>query len=207
MKIDLHVHTMFSYDSDLDPRHMVRRARQIGLDAVCVTEHNTFDQSAPVLDAAAEIDFPVFRGAELSTTVGHILVFGVDSDCWKTPYGRSRITPEAVVQLLEAVGGAGIIAHPFKPGYQFYARELAEHPRICAMEVCNGQCLDDQNRQAGMLAQSLGLPGTGGSDAHSLHEIGRCYTELAVQVSNEKELIAALLSGKLQARRSDYRGL
>ena len=199
MKIDLHVHTMYSYDSDLDPRHMVRRAREIGLDAVCVTEHNTFEQSAPVLEAAAETGFTVLRGVELSTTVGHILLFGVTSDSWKTPYGRSRITPEVVLELVDSIGGAAVIAHPFKPGYQFHAQEMAEHPRVCALETCNGQCLDQQNRDALELARLLKLPGTGGSDAHSLHEIGRCYTEFSVPVRTEQDLIAALLSGSMRA--------
>ena len=200
MKIDLHVHTMYSYDSDMDPRHMVRRAQEMGLDAVCVTEHNTYEQSAPVLEAANEIGFTVLRGVELSTTVGHIIVFGLTWDCWKTRTGHSRLSGDAVVELVEAVQGAAVIAHPFKPGYQFYARELAEHPRICAVETCNGQCLDRQNREARELARILSLPGTGGSDAHAMHEIGSCYTEFSSWIDNEQDLVAALLAGNVAAR-------
>jgi hypothetical protein len=113
------------------------------------------------------------------------------------------MTAQAVLELVESVRGAAVIAHPFKPGYQFHARELAEHPRVCALEVCNGQCLDYQNADARALAVQLKLPGTGGSDAHKLHEIGSCYTEFSVPVHSEQDLVAALLAGAMQPRRAE----
>ncbi len=197
MKIDIHVHSMFSYDCDLDPRHLVRRGKEIGLDALCITDHNTVEKSAPVLEAAQEIDFLVLRGVELSTTVGHILLFGVTSDCWKTPYSRSKLPPEAVLDLVDAVSGAAVIAHPFKPGYQFHTPEILEHPRVCALETCNGQCLDGQNLQAHRMAQQYCMAETGGSDAHLLHEIGACYTLFDRAIASERDLIEALLTGNV----------
>jgi predicted metal-dependent phosphoesterase TrpH len=140
------------------------------------------------------------RGVELSTTVGHILVFGVTSDCWKTPYSRTKLSPQAVLDLVDAVSGAAVIAHPFKPGYQFHAPEILEHPRVCALETCNGQCLDIQNQQARLLARQYSMPETGGSDAHLLHEIGMCYTLFDRPIFSENDLIAALLGGAVQGK-------
>jgi hypothetical protein len=193
MRIDLHVHTMFSNDSDLDPRHMIIRAKEIGLDAICVTEHNTYDRSYPILDIAREMDFTVFRGVELSTTAGHILVYGLTKDEWKRPFFRQRLSIEEVMSLVIKEEAVAIVAHPFKPGYQFYEHQLIQqYPQICAMEICNGQCTQEQNHLASALAQTLGLPGIGGSDAHKLHEIGRCYTRLHDRVSTERELADAI---------------
>ena len=43
MLIDLHVHTNISSRcSSLMPEELVDKARELGLDAVCVTEHGTF---------------------------------------------------------------------------------------------------------------------------------------------------------------------
>ena len=48
MWIDTHCHTKFSYDNWLEPLELIRRARALGLDGVCITEHYSYEASAPV---------------------------------------------------------------------------------------------------------------------------------------------------------------
>jgi len=45
----------------------------------------------------------------------------------------------------------------------------------------------------------LGLPGTGGSDAHQVYEIGMCLTLFENEVKNEEDLIREIRAGRIQA--------
>lgn len=209
MLIDLHVHTVYSGDNDLDPRHLIVRAKELGLDAICVTEHNSYEKSAPVLETAAEMNFPVFRGAEISTTLGHLLVYGIKGDGWLIRRYWGRLPGEEVLRAATAAGGVVVAAHPCKSGYQFYGAHLAAaYPVIIGVEVCNGTCGPEDNQAAARLAAELGLPGTGGSDAHRFHEIGRCCTEIPGRLRGEKGLAAALRAGDFRAvnRMGDVHG-
>ncbi|MGI5838728.1 MAG: CehA/McbA family metallohydrolase [bacterium] len=200
MMIDLHVHTIYSGDNDLDPRQLFSRARELGLDALCVTEHNSYEKSAPVLEVAAEMNFPVFRGAEIATTLGHLLVYGVKDDGWIVRKFWGRLPGEDVLRAVARAGGVVVAAHPCKAGYQFYgSRLIAAYPVIVGLEVCNGVCSKEDNRAAARLAAELGLPGTGGSDAHRFHEIGRCCTEIPGRPGDETELAAILRAGDFRA--------
>ena len=42
-KIDYHMHTWFSGDSEADPREHVKQAIALGLDEICFTDHRDFD--------------------------------------------------------------------------------------------------------------------------------------------------------------------
>lgn len=79
-RVDLHAHTHFS-DGDLSPEDLVARARERGLVAVAVTDHDTVDGIAPARIAAADA-IEVVPGIEISTSTGamelHILGYYVD---------------------------------------------------------------------------------------------------------------------------------
>jgi hypothetical protein len=58
-----------------------------------------------------------------------------------------------------------------------------------------------QNDNATALARTCALPGIGGSDAHSVREVGVCATEFSAPVHDEATFVAALRSGAYRARR------
>jgi len=60
----------------------------------------------------------------------------------------------------------------------------------------------NDNKLALELAATLNLPGTGGSDAHCIKDIGRCYTEFFTPLQTLNDLIAALKAGEYLARNS-----
>ena len=64
--IDLHAHTNES-DGSLSPAELVALAKQIGLDALAITDHDTFDgyETARVFARAAELE--LVCGIELNT--------------------------------------------------------------------------------------------------------------------------------------------
>jgi predicted metal-dependent phosphoesterase TrpH len=78
--VDVHLHTnRGSADSNLSPRDLVERARAIGIGAVCITEHDTMWPLAEVGEAARDAGVVVLRGMEVTTDMGHIGVFGLDT--------------------------------------------------------------------------------------------------------------------------------
>ncbi|MEW6509560.1 MAG: PHP domain-containing protein [Bacteroidota bacterium] len=80
-KADLHLHTTFS-DGALSPRELIDRARQAGLDAIAITDHDHTGALDEALALGREAGIEVITGVELSTSVGeqdiHILGYCFD---------------------------------------------------------------------------------------------------------------------------------
>ncbi len=79
--IDLHLHTTAS-DGVLSPSEIVRYAREQGLQAVAITDHDTIDGNAEALDEGAKSGLEVISGVEISAQFDlgsmHILGFFID---------------------------------------------------------------------------------------------------------------------------------
>jgi hypothetical protein len=65
MSIDLHAHTTAS-DGTLTPTELVRLAKESGLDAIAVTDHDTFQGIPEAMEAGKKYGIEVIPGAELS---------------------------------------------------------------------------------------------------------------------------------------------
>jgi len=79
--IDLHAHTTAS-DGSLSPRELVMLARERGLSAIGVTDHDTFGGHREALEAGKELGIEVVLGVELSVAYPggrfHLLGYFVD---------------------------------------------------------------------------------------------------------------------------------
>jgi len=62
MRIDLHCHTKYSYDCYLEPVDLIKRAKELNLDGICITEHNSFILSRHIENINQGNDFLIFRG-------------------------------------------------------------------------------------------------------------------------------------------------
>ena len=74
-EIDLHVHTTAS-DGTCTPREVVRRASELGLRAIAVTDHDNITGHTEALSAGMDYGVEVVQGIEVSTRYGvsvHIL--------------------------------------------------------------------------------------------------------------------------------------
>lgn len=67
MPVDLHAHTTAS-DGSLSPTELVTRAKEIGLSAIGVTDHDTIGGWDEALKAGAELGIEVVPGVEFSTS-------------------------------------------------------------------------------------------------------------------------------------------
>ncbi len=207
MLIDLHTHTApRSDDSELTPDELIINAKRTGLDAVCLTEHDCFWDNEDIAALCRKHDFLVLPGVEINTEEEHLLVFGLT----KWTIGMSRAT--SVKEIVDKVGGAVIVAHPFRrkilkgedPGNRRYYRELDRacknplYAMVDAIEVFNARGSEKENAFSKELAERLKLRGIAGSDAHEPADIGRVATKFERRVSTVEELIAELKSGRFQ---------
>jgi len=181
----------------------------VGLDAVCVTEHQVIEGANVAQEVGRKYGFPVFRGVEAHTTIGDILVFGYYHDISEGTDGV-----ELCRTVVEA-GGVAVMAHPFRhrvPALGRYLERqglaldggLVGRPEVSgfsAVETLNSQCTAEETEKAQRLADILGLPGVGGSDSHTLHMVGRCVTRFSVPIDSDEKLVTALKGGEYEAVR------
>jgi len=69
---------------------------------------------------------------------------------------------------------------------------------VDAVEIGNGKLAEDENDMARKVAHKLGLPGTGGSDAHRIDEIATWVTTFEKSIENEQELLEELHAGRFK---------
>ncbi|MBU1669862.1 MAG: PHP domain-containing protein [Actinobacteria bacterium] len=199
MKIDLHVHTTVSSPCSLiDPERLIERAREAGLDAVCVTEHDEIKGAEVTRELGLKQGFPVFRGVEVFTDMGDMLVYGLYEDApgWKVPFER-------LLERCREAGAAIVPAHSCRVTGELERIHGEERvawllDRVTALETHNGGCTPQGNAAAQDLARRFGLPGTGGSDAHHEFQVGRCYTVFEDDIESEVDLVAALRGGRYE---------
>ncbi len=198
--IDLHVHTSPASPCSSAPvDHLVEEAKRIGLDGICLTDHNFLWDPGLVEGLRQKHEFLIMRGNEITTDQGDMVVFGL----YKDIQGIIRLK-ELREEVLRA-GGFMIAAHPFRGFLTFGMGQLGLTPEkamerpllkmVDAIEVLNGKVTEKENSFASEVAAGLGLPGTGGSDAHEVDEVGVYATRFADAIENEEDLIKAFKNG------------
>ena len=195
MKIDLHVHTAHSYDASGSPEEVLAGARKAGLDGIAVTEHNSYEKTEVFVTLGAQYNLAVFAGAEVATRSGHYLVFSEEISRWSR-YSSTINDAQQLIDEVNRCGGAVVAAHPYRFGLGFGGLAVKRLQGLAAIEVCNGGNRNGENQKAGELAETMNLPATGGSDAHRVAEIGRCFTVFTVPVRTIPEMVKALKSGQ-----------
>jgi hypothetical protein len=130
---------------------------------------------------------------EVTTEVGHVLVFGVAS------HHAAMAQLSELHRIVRSEGGLMYLAHPGRRYGTLPPDDLAAF--FDSVEAQNGTEGMLQNDNAGRLAASLPLPGIGGSDAHSAREVAVCATEFDAPISDEPSFLAALRSGAYRSRR------
>lgn len=193
-RVDLHVHSKYSGDTDSEPEESVLRAIELGLNAIAFTEHYSFEASEPVeaLKEKYKNTITIFRGVEFSAEEGHCLIFGVNTDRFLSPH-----TPiKEVLKVVTKSGGIVIPSHPYRGGNSLgdIVRTLTG---LFAIEGHNGANMSALNEKAVETAQGLGISYTGGSDAHEPREVGACFTEFRQGVDHHN-FIDLLKAGNYQ---------
>jgi predicted metal-dependent phosphoesterase TrpH len=200
MFIDLHVHTSpASPCSSVPVDTLIQEAKLIGLDAICLTDHNYLWDADEVEDLRQRHGFLVLRGNEITTDQGDMIVFGLDRPI------TGIIKLQELRDMVLEVDGFMIVAHPFRGFLTFGVGQLGltaekamQRPlfsSVDAVEVLNSKVTEKENGFALEVAAGLDLPTTGGSDAHEVSEVGIYATQFTASIKNETDLIEALKTG------------
>ena len=204
MFIDLHVHTKpLSSDSVMDVEEAIQEAKRIGLDGLCLTEHNKVWKAEDISRLREKWDFLLLRGVEVETSEGHILVFGVHQDF------EGVVPLDELRELVTREGGVMVAAHPFKGFLVFTSVRLGMDPeqvakrpvfqKVDLIEGFSGRLNKDENGLAQEVGRRLGMKSTGGSDAHSLKHLGKCVTIFEKRITSEAEFLSELKMGRFEA--------
>jgi predicted metal-dependent phosphoesterase TrpH len=185
-KIDLHIHTRLGGDSLITPHDVVERAREVGLDAVCITEHHSFDISEPFEEISRTTNFPIFRGMEYRADNGHLLIYGVRVTRGNLPPG---LPVQKVVNWVNKNDGVAVPAHPYQKSLagNYMGDDILEISGLVALEVLNGSASREDNQRALEAATRLNINGIGGSDAHGIQVLGRAYTCFPAPIADRND--------------------
>jgi len=194
MNIDLHCHTKYSYDSYLEPQDLIKRARELGLDGVCITEHYSYDLSRTVTDLDHDDGFLVLRGLEISTNMGHLLAYGVKDDSWNTWSRDNYLDTFEVIRAIHLKGGICAPAHPFR-GWDSLGDAIFTVDGLDALETHNGSNGLDEDEKAVHAASTLRLPSIGGSDCHRIEQVGRAFTEFLNPMQTIDDMVGEIKKG------------
>jgi len=185
LKIDLHVHTFYSYDSLITPKELVFYAKKRGLDGVAITDHDRIDGA---LKIAEETDFLIIPGIEISSLKGHVVGLNIDE------LVMPKLSVEETVYRIHKAGGIAVACHPIT----FFKESLKGHisSRFDAIEVINSAAFpfNYSVRRSQEIASHLGIARVAGSDAHYGPEIGYAYTLVDAE-SEVDEIVKAIRKG------------
>lgn len=207
---DIHLHTRnYSGCSNIEPEDLLKRAKEIGLEGIALTEHGLpwpkKKIDALVLKTGID-DLVIVPGQEITCyspkwkRQGDFLVFGVSESL------GSHLSARELIRIVHGEGGIVIVAHPYKRSrskdeYYGIADGMLEldidgielyHPEHDEQAVCR---VREASRRMG------GIPLTGGSDAHVLSDVGACTTLFRQEVGNEAEFVEAIRRGSITPQR------
>jgi hypothetical protein len=179
---EIHAHTLAS-DGMVSAVELVRAAAAIGLNVLCITDHDIISELGPAMEAGASLGVDVVRGEEITASFPpgiHIVGLFVERQI------RMRMSVEDTVDAIHDAGGLAVIAHPFMPTWfasmtPSRARKLLETHRVDGIEL---------RHTAPVLPRTWGLLDTfyaehrdrlgaslGAGDSHfGAHDLGRVLT-------------------------------
>jgi predicted metal-dependent phosphoesterase TrpH len=196
IRLDLHVHSIYSFDSVIDPQGLADICARRGIAGVAVTDHDSLEGG---LTFAAELpDLIIIPGEEIRSREGEIIGLFLSEEI--SP-GLSALE---TMRLIHEQGGLVIIPHPFdyiKLKRMTWSRLEELRGEIDAIEVLNGKPRYwGANRRARSFADRFSIPATAGSDAHKNDHIGLVYTEME-EFSGPLEFMASLKDANLCGKR------
>lgn len=194
LKIDLHIHTRYSGDSNITLKSLLAEVKRKHLDGVAITDHDTVEGALEVckivLDMELEHQPIIIPGIEVSTRGGHIIGLNVTKSI---PMGLSV---EETIERIHEAGGIAVAAHPlYKGGIDLSPRILSLG--FDAIEVINSSFFPFKLsvQACKKFAEEYNLPQTAGSDSHIVETIGLAYTLVNTEEKSVDSVVESIKRG------------
>lgn len=187
MLVDMHLHeSTNSADSFLKLEEIISIAKAKGLDAICITDHDSMGMKDFAEEFSRYYQFPIFVGVEFFSLQGDITAWGIDT------FPDHRVPAQDFIDHVNRSGGFCVSCHPFRNNNRGLEDNLRRVKGLHGVEVLNGSTDLEACRTALRYARELGLKTIGASDAHVTEKVGRYVTWLPETVTTLPDFVAQL---------------
>jgi predicted metal-dependent phosphoesterase TrpH len=197
--VDLHMHTDHSNDCATPVDALLATAREEGLGAIAVTDHNEVSGALDARVKAAEYGVKVIVGEEVKTaTQGEVIGLFIEE---KIPRGMSL---EETIAEIRRQGGLVYVPHPFDRMHSVpdYEHLLAVVEDVDAIEVFNPRiAIPAYNEEAVRFAGKYRIVAGAGSDSHVAQGLGSVRIRMR-DFDGPEEFLASLADADIVARPS-----
>jgi len=181
VKLDLHLHTNASKDSNIKIEKLAKILIKKGLNGCAITDHNTTKNIGKAKTIFKKFDLILIPGIEISCKEGDLIGLFIEEEI------KRGIGIEEAIDIIRESGGISIIPHPF---------DIIRSSLLTKILYLNFDCIEVFNsrsiaRMDYLLKNFKKKTLVAGSDAHFLMEVGNSYTEIF-----EEDLYKGLKKGK-----------
>lgn len=196
LRADFHIHTRYSMDCHNELDEIVLRCQQLNINCVAISDHDATEGAFKFKEIAP---FKVIIAEEILTPSGEVM------GLFLKEHIASGLSIERAIESIHAQGSLVCIPHPFDPlrglrlNEEGWERIIGQ---VDVLEVFNARCpFGKPATKAKSYAVKHNLPGTAGSDAHSIGEIGKVIVEMP-DFDTPKEFLESLRKAKINGKRS-----
>ena len=152
MILDLHTHSNLSDDSrapvEAYLKWLARKREELPIDGIVLTEHRQWNPNADYRQLEDAYSLRILRGAEVETTYGHFLVYGVNDDITRRfDFSNVRLDAQELVREVARRGGIAVPCHPGRPTIGLCEHYESKPPieGVVAVEALNGGSRKGEN--------------------------------------------------------------
>jgi predicted metal-dependent phosphoesterase TrpH len=193
---DFHIHSHHSKDCTMPVVDILERAREVGLDVIAITDHDSAAGGLEAREVAGRYGVRVIVGEEVKTSEGEVIGLFLEETI---PGGMTFA--ETLVEI-KRQGGIVYVPHPFDrlhtiPSPHVLRVNVAD---IDVVEVFNSRlAFPGFNELAERFAQRYRIPAAAGSDSHVLQGIGTALCGID-DFRGPQDLVAALAESRIVRR-------
>ncbi len=193
------MHSNYSKDCTHSPwRSLIGTAREIGLGAIAIADHNEIEGAFRARELADGDPF-VIVAEEIKTTEGEVIGLFLQE------YIPPELSFDETLSLIKEQGGLVYVPHPFDalrttPTYRALVDNLH---RIDVIEIYNAKvALSSFNLSAERFAAKYNIVAGAGSDAHVLQALGTAMLRMP-RFTDPESFMAALWEADIIASRKN----